>query len=119
MRHKNSLAVIFFILAVVAGVTVGCSSTAAPPSNANAEPDVVVVTTAQASIVPIPTYIEATGNLTSDAQTDVAPAVAGKIVEVNFDIGSYVQQGSVLIRLDPRDAQIKLEQARAQVEQQR
>ncbi len=73
----------------------------------------------QATILPIPTYIEATGNLTSDAQTDVAPAVAGKIVEVNFDIGSYVSQGSVLLRLDSRDAMIRLEQARAQVEQQR
>jgi hypothetical protein len=34
---------------------------------------VVDVTTTVATIVPIPTYIEATGNLTSDAQTDVAP----------------------------------------------
>jgi RND family efflux transporter MFP subunit len=82
----------------------------------NKEPAVVDVTTAAATIVPIPTYIEATGNLTSDAQTDVAPAVGGKIIEVNFDIGSYVQQGSVLVRLDPRDAQIRLDQARAQVE---
>ena len=119
MRHKNSLVIILSILAIVSVITAGCSSKAATSNNANAEPDVVAVTTAQASIVPIPTYIEATGNLTSDAQTDVAPAVAGKIVEVNFDIGSYVQQGGVLIRLDPRDAQIKLEQARAQVEQQR
>ncbi len=87
--------------------------------NANAEPASVEVTTAQAVIQPIPTYIEATGNLASDAQTDVAPAVGGKIVEVNFDIGSYVNQGDVLVRLDPRDANIRLEQARAQVEQQR
>ena len=77
------------------------------------------MTTAQAIIKPIPSYIEATGNLASDAQTDVAPAVGGKIVEVNFDIGSYVQQGDVLVRLDPRDANIRLEQAKAQVEQQR
>jgi len=103
----------------MAAVTAGCSSNAATSNNANAEPEVVAVTTVQASIVPIPTYIEATGNLTSDAQTDVAPAVSGKIVEVNFDIGSYVQQGGVLLRLDARDAQIRLEQARAQVEQQR
>ena len=69
--------------------------------------------------MPIPAYIEATGNLASDAQTDVAPAIAGKVVEVNFDIGSYVNQGDVLLRLDQRDAAIRLEQARAQVEQQR
>ena len=28
----------------------------------------------------------------------------GKIVEVNFDVGSYVEKGSVLMRLDDRDA---------------
>lgn len=67
----------------------------------------------------VPTYFEATGNLAGDAQTDVAPTVGGKIIEVNFDVGSYVEKGSVLIRLDARDAQIRLEQARAQVEQQR
>ena len=47
-----------------------------------------------------------------------APAIAGKIVEVNFDIGSYVQKGSVLVRLDARDAMNRLDQARAQLAQQ-
>lgn len=120
---RNRFALITFLLGVlaVALAAVGCGSSAnsATTSNTNTQPETVAVSTAAATIVPIPTYIEATGNLTSDAQTDVAPAVAGKIVEVNFDIGSYVTQGSVLVRLDPRDAQIRLEQARAQVEQQR
>ncbi|HKX83388.1 MAG TPA: efflux RND transporter periplasmic adaptor subunit [Pyrinomonadaceae bacterium] len=101
-------------------IATGCSrSGAANASNANNEPTVVDVTTAAAVIKPIPAYIEATGNLASDAQTDVAPAIAGKIVEVNFDIGTYVNQGDVLVRLDSRDAAIRLEQARSQVEQQR
>jgi RND family efflux transporter MFP subunit len=121
MRYRFGFITLFLSLLAIALVSTGCGSNAnsATASNANAEPEVVDVTTAQAIILPIPTYIEATGNLTSDAQTDVAPAVGGKIVEVNFDIGSYVTQGSVLLRLDPRDAQIRLEQARAQVEQQR
>lgn len=86
--------------------------------NAEQKPNVEVTTT-QAVVRQIPTYFEATGNLASDAQTDVAPTVGGKIVEVNFDVGSYVNKGDVLIRLDARDAQIRLEQAQAQVEQQR
>lgn len=86
--------------------------------NADQKPNVEVTTT-QAVVRQIPTYFEATGNLASDAQTDVAPTVGGKIVEVNFDVGSYVNKGDVLIRLDARDAQIRLEQAQAQVEQQR
>src|SRR5215213_297738 len=118
MRNKSSLLIFLLILAAGSILMAACGSTAnsATSNNSNSEPAIVDVTTAAATIVPIPTYIEATGNLTSDAQTDVAPAVGGKIVEVNFDIGSYVQQGAVLVRLDPRDAQIRLEQARAQVE---
>ncbi|HMO81637.1 MAG TPA: efflux RND transporter periplasmic adaptor subunit [Pyrinomonadaceae bacterium] len=99
----------------------GCSSRAdsATAANADTEPESVEVLTSEAVIRPIPSYIEATGNLASDAQSDVAPTVAGKIVAVNFDIGSYVNQGDVLVRLDPRDANIRLEQALSQLEQQR
>ncbi|MCU1289235.1 MAG: family efflux transporter subunit [Acidobacteria bacterium] len=92
-------------------------SKASPANTANAAPTVIDVAAAQAVIRQIPTYFEATGNLASDAQTDVAPTVGGKIVEVNFDIGSYVNRGDVLVRLDNRDARIRLEQAQAQVAQ--
>lgn len=88
-------------------------------ADANKETEIVEVNTATAKVVEIPTYFEATGSLASDAQSDVAPNISGKIVSVNFDIGSYVQRGDVLVRLDARDAQIKLEQAQAQVQQQR
>ena len=121
MRYRFGFLTFLLGLVALALVASGCGSNAnsATTDTSNTEAAIVDVQTAQATIVPIPTYIEATGNLTSDAQTDVAPAIAGKIVEVNFDIGSYVTQGSVLLRLDPRDAQIRLEQTRAQVEQQR
>lgn len=117
-RHYFWIALAALVFA--AGLITGCSSgNSATTANANNQPATVDVTTEAAIIKPIPTYIEATGNLASDAQTDVAPNVSGKIVEVNFDIGSYVNQGDVLVRLDPRDGQIRVEQARAQVEQQR
>ena len=98
----------------------GCGSRGANTNaNAKAQPQAIDVTTTQAVVKQIPTYFEATGNLAGDAQTDVAPVVGGKIVEVNFDVGSYVTKGSVLVRLDARDARIRLETARAQVEQQK
>ena len=120
MRDKK--AQIFLAAAVFAAVVIiaGCGSKATNANaNANTQPTTVDVTTTQAVVKPIPTYFEATGNLASDAQTDVAPSVAGKIVEVNFDVGSFVQKGSVLVRLDDRDARIRLEQAQAQVGQQK
>jgi RND family efflux transporter MFP subunit len=85
--------------------------------NKSADQKVIDVTTSNATIRDLPTFFEATGTLVSDAQTDVAPTIAGKIIEVNFDIGSYVNKGEVLVRLDPQDAQIRLEQAQRQVEQ--
>jgi multidrug efflux pump subunit AcrA (membrane-fusion protein) len=122
MTDGNKIGLTLLVLAgsvVLFTSACGSGSSAANSSNANVDTPVVDVTTAQAVIRSIPTYFEATGNLVSDAQTDVAPAVGGKIVEVNFDIGSYVTQGDVLLRLDDRDARIRLDQARAQLDQQK
>ena len=77
----------------------------------------VVVTTAPAITRSLPRFFEATGSLAGNEQTDVAPAVAGKVITVGVDLGSYVQRGAMLVRLDDRDARIRLEQAQAQVEQ--
>lgn len=107
------------VIFLAAAFLMACGSGSSNTSNANTEITIVDVTTAQAVVRQIPTYFEATGNLAGDAQTDVAPAVGGKIVQINFDVGSYVQKGDVLLRLDDRDARIRLEQAEAQVEQQR
>lgn len=107
------------MLVAAISLAAACGGSKATEVNVNAQPATVDVTTAQAVVRPIPVYFEATGNLTSDAQTDVAPAVGGKIVEVNFDVGSYVNQGDVLVRLDSRDASIRRDQALAQVQQQR
>src|SRR5215470_4185701 len=95
----------------------GCRSASSANAASNNQPQIVDVTASQAVIRPIPSYFEATGNLVSDEQTDVAPAVAGKIAQVNFDVGSYVQKGDVLVRLDDRDARIRLEQAVSQQQQ--
>jgi RND family efflux transporter MFP subunit len=117
--HKVIVLSVFALLAAVSGITgCGSSSGAANANNANIQAQVVDVTTVPAASKSIPTYFEATGTLASDISTDVAPAVGGKIVSVNFDVGSYVEKGSVLVRLDDRDARIRLEQAEAQLGQQ-
>jgi len=115
--YFNKLTV--FILLIIVGLIMSAcgKSKAENANNANTASLIIDVTTAQAVVRQIPTYFEATGNLASDAQTDVAPTVGGKITAVNFDIGSYVQKGSVLVQLDDRDARIRLEQANAQVDQ--
>jgi len=82
-----------------------------------AAPAAIDVTTAPAITRDLPRFFEATGSLAADEQTDVAPAVGGKVVSVGVDLGSFVQRGAVLVRLDDRDARIRLDQATAQVAQ--
>ncbi len=96
----------------------GKSDTGNANNAENKETQVINVETAVAKVEQIPTYIEATGTLASDAESNVAPTIGGKIVRVNFDVGSYVQKGDVLVQLDAGDAEIRLKQAQAQVEQQ-
>ncbi len=118
-QHYFKTAIIFTFFVFLIFTFSACSGSKAEVNNINTanETPSVQVTTAQAVVRQIPTYFEATGTLASDAQTDVAPTVGGKIIAVNFDLGSYVNRGDALVRLDDRDARIRLEQAQAQVGQ--
>ncbi|HEY0080042.1 MAG TPA: efflux RND transporter periplasmic adaptor subunit [Pyrinomonadaceae bacterium] len=86
---------------------------------AAAETPVVVVEVATVPAIQreMPRFIEATGSLAADEQTDVAPQVAGRVVAVGVDLGSYVQRGQLLVRLDDADARLRLQQAEAQYAQ--
>ena len=77
----------------------------------------VEVTRAPAVTRDLPRFLEATGSLAADEQTDVAPSIAGKVVEVGVELGSYVRQGQLIVRLDSNDNRIRLDQALAQLEQ--
>ena len=77
-------------------------SNAKANSNAPAAPQAVEVTTAPAISRNLPRFIEATGSLAADVQTDVAPTVGGRVASVNVDLGSFVQQGQVIVQLDDR-----------------
>ena len=84
---------------------------------AEATPAVVDVTTAPAVTRELPRFFEATGSLAADEQSDVAPQVAGRVAAVFVDLGSYVQRGQTLVRLDDADARLRLQQVEAQYRQ--
>ncbi|HEV7892130.1 MAG TPA: efflux RND transporter periplasmic adaptor subunit [Pyrinomonadaceae bacterium] len=86
-------------------------------ASAPAAPQAVDVTTAPTIMRDLPRYVEATGSLAGDEQTDVAPTVGGRVVSIAVDLGSYVQRGQVIAQLDAGDAQLRLEQSRAALQQ--
>ena len=81
------------------------------------QPATVDVTTAPAIMRELPRFFEATGSLAGDQQTDVAPSVAGKVVAVGVDLGSYVKRGQMIARLDDVDSKLRVQQSQAQVDQ--
>jgi len=85
-------------------------------AEASAAP-LIEVTNATAIVRELPRFLEATGSLTGDQQTDVAPSIAGKVVAVGVNLGSYVRQGQMIVRLDDVDLKLRVEQAQAQVAQ--
>lgn len=79
-------------------------------------PVAIDVTTASAIKRELPRYFEATGSLAGDMQSDVQPQTSGNVVALGVDLGSYVKRGQMIVRLEPRDSQLRLEQAIAQLE---
>jgi multidrug efflux pump subunit AcrA (membrane-fusion protein) len=85
--------------------------------NAPAQPAAVEITTATAIVRDLPRFFEATGSLSGDEQTDVAPSMAGKVSMVAVDMGSYVKRGQTIVRLDDVDAKLHVQQGQAQLDQ--
>lgn len=50
-------------------------------------------------------------------QSTVAAQVAGRIVDLRFDVGDYVKKGEIIVRIDERAAAQALEASEAQVRQ--
>lgn len=65
----------------------------------------------------VPAFIQATGSLIADETSDVAPKVAGKVVDVAANVGQFVTQGSVIAKIDDKDARLRLAEAKAGVTQ--
>jgi multidrug efflux pump subunit AcrA (membrane-fusion protein) len=77
----------------------------------------IAVTTATARLRTVPAAFEETGSFVADESSDIAPPVAGRVVATPVNVGDFVKEGQVVCELDHRDAQLKLDQARAQLDQ--
>ncbi|MGI8789184.1 MAG: efflux RND transporter periplasmic adaptor subunit [Pyrinomonadaceae bacterium] len=79
--------------------------------------EVFTVSHAPAEMRQVPSVIQATGSLVAEETSNIAPKVAGKITNVNVNVGDFVGQGSVIAKVDEKNAQLQLAQAKAAVNQ--
>lgn len=95
--------------ALALGFLAACSK---PEPVVEAPRPVVVFTLASATVAPAALY---TGEVRARYESDLAFRIGGKIVERRVDVGAVVKPGQLLARLDPADAGLNAEAARAQL----
>jgi multidrug efflux pump subunit AcrA (membrane-fusion protein) len=105
----------FFLTGLIlfAVLLTGCASNQAA-SITTTGPQAIAVSTAQAAARTVPASFEETGTFNADETSDIAPLVAGRVLATPVNVGDFVKQGQTVCELDHRDAELRLEQARAQ-----
>lgn len=110
---KLSYAALIPALAALAA----CSKPTATPVSAAEAPKRLAIPVAHAVTRTVPASFDATGAFVADESSDVAPLVAGRVIKTPVNAGDFVRAGQVICELDHRDAQLRLDQAKASLEQ--
>jgi multidrug efflux pump subunit AcrA (membrane-fusion protein) len=108
------------LLAVIALTLVGCSRRKDETVQADAaQIQPLAVKTAVVEERPVKRFVEVVGTLKADQEVVVSSEEKGTIEELPVDLGSVVRRGQVLARLSPREAQLRVDQAQAALDQAR
>jgi RND family efflux transporter MFP subunit len=99
----------------------GCPGGAAvsgeePKAKAPAPREVKVTPAAERTLA---RTVSATGTLAADDQVVLGTKVAGRLAEINVDLGTRVRRGQVIGKLDQSDFQLRVDQADAALQQAR
>lgn len=108
------LAGLFAFLRVRANRAEKAAADKAPVANVAAP---VEVATAAAVAQQVTAFIQTTGSLAGLETSDVASQASGQVVATPINVGAFVGQGTIIARLDDRDARLKLQQAQAAEQQ--
>jgi RND family efflux transporter MFP subunit len=78
----------------------------------------------EVSVVPateraLPRTVSATGTLAAEDQMTLSAKVAGRVESIDIDLGTRIQRGQALARLDQTDFKLRVEQAEAALQQAR
>jgi RND family efflux transporter MFP subunit len=117
MNSKLLLALV--LVTAPAAALVGCKRPDAAgdgKAEAAAQAEVVTIPSAHFAKVTertLPATLEASGTLAADETSEVASPGPGVCTSVEIDVGSHVKKGDALVRLDGRDASLRLAQANA------
>ena len=104
-------------IAILAVLLSSCSKSKDVAAAAPTGPQTLTVSAATASTRTVPAAFSETGSFIADESSDIAPMVAGRVIATPVNVGDFVRQGQVICELDHRDAQLRLDQAKAVLDQ--
>ena len=117
--RKYLVGPIFCAFAAAAAISCGPGAAGERRSNsntdANAAEPALAITVAKSESRDVASVIQATGSLTAEESSDIAPKIAGKIADISVNVGQFVSSGAVIARIDDRDARLQLATATAGV----
>jgi membrane fusion protein, multidrug efflux system len=103
------------VLGLVLILQAGCRREEALDAARAQTPASVAVRTAAVLGQDEPVTLQATGSFVADEDSDVAPEASGRVVATPVDVGQYVKEGTVLVRLRSVDAGLRLDEAKAAI----
>jgi multidrug efflux system membrane fusion protein len=112
-RRRVWLIVGLVVLGLVILALVRRSQPGTAQTGAAGQARVVPVGVANVEQRDVPIWLEGLGNVTSQATVTIRARVNGQLVAINFQEGSRVKKGDVLVQVDPRPFRIALDQAQA------
>src|ERR1017187_2617018 len=111
----NRLVILTLVLTSL--LLAGCGSSKPVAAAGSVEPIKVRVPTAFAISRPFPAAYQETDTFVADETSDIAPMVPGRVIATPVNVGDFVKHGQIVCELDHRDAQLRLDQARAALDQ--
>ena len=115
MRQVLQIALPVVVLGVAGLVTKMIVSNPNKPKTRKVETPVVYVEIQEAKKENFPITVMTQGEVQARIASKIIPEVSGKIIEVsdNFFAGRFFKKNDILVKLDPRDYEIALEKAKA------
>jgi RND family efflux transporter MFP subunit len=117
LMHPVVLSAAIIVLSLLGTACGGAEEGAASANAPAAAPQTPTVTVTQAVSENVAASVQVTGSYVAEELSKVAPNTPGVLVATPVDVGSFVQTGQVIARLDNRDAKLRLEQALATQQQ--
>ncbi|WP_245999734.1 efflux RND transporter periplasmic adaptor subunit [Paraflavitalea soli] len=115
MKGKSRLAVLLLFAFAIAckeeKKNGGGSAATGAPRNAPLQVEAFIVKTQSLS-----ENLEVPGTLLPFEQTEIRPEISGRIVKLNIPEGSFVKQGTVLVKLFDEDLQAQLKKLQVQLQ---